>query len=867
MKKKLLLLAVVLMMGIGNVMAVPAHPKQTVMTQPDGSTVTIRLHGDEFLHFTTTDDGYTVVKDNKGYYVYARQEGGQLVPTAQVAHDAGSRTADEEVFLANVTKFLQPEMTSTSAEMAKRASNRGHEVRTARQAAQYDYSQFHGLLILVEYNDRTFSREDYAEILNDMVNQEDYSGYTLENGRKENYYGSVRDYYRDSSNGQFTPEFDIVGPVTVDYSQYAPQGTSNALKILLAALDAVDPEVDFSQYDGDGDGYVDLIYFIMAGNGANYGGNDTRLMWPHRSVIYNPYNYNLIQKDNVFLYDYACSVELQGFTSYPQSVKIDGIGTICHEFSHVLGLPDLYDSNYERDGQSHDPDEWSVMAGGCYLNDSKNPTSYSAYEKYFVGFIGDDDIPTIDAPGSFSLENVATSHTGYRINTPQNKEFFILENRQKTGWDAYLPGHGMLVFRVDRTNDDVWWWNTVNAKASHNYYELVRAGGVDSQNAATDPFPGRGQVTVLNNVTSPANLLSWAGLPCNWGLNNIHESGGIISFDVEDVNMLMEIKLPETMTVPQDVLTAISCEPVPSYAPHELTWSSDNPDVVTVDETGCVTGHSEGTAIVTVEDVSGLSASCTVTVFKATVADNIAAFKALDENEEAVLNLHDAQVVYLYSYGGEESVYVRDESGCIVFSNTGFGLSKNEVLNGAVYGKFESVNKMPRLLTVEGITGEKGFTRTDGEEAQPRRVRLSELTDDDLCDFVTLTDVRVTTVKENNSSYAMAVDEDASAFIYNLFKIKDLSMPKGYETKLFDITGIYGTRLFQVGDNSYSDIYPTEKMKVVGDAPELAVTAVEYDSTTESVYYTLDGCRVKAPTYPGIYLVKHGERMVKVVKR
>ena len=318
-------------------MAVPAHPKPVKVQQPDGTYVTINLHGDEWLNFYTTEDGYSVVRDQRGYFVYAELKDQQLKPTAQVAHDALQRSASEQAFLNNVKKYQAPAMKAERA--AEKAQVQQIQRRTLASRRATSYGNFRGLVVLIQFNDQEFSRSDYAEIADDMLNKENYVGYD-----SEVYTGSVRDYFSDCSGGLFQPQFDVVGPVSVEFSQY--DGRSQSKAIINAAVDAVDDEVDFSQYDGDGDGYVDLVFFLIAGNGSNYTGNDSRLWWPHRSVIKN--NGNYVEKDGVTLLDYASSVELYGWTSDPETVIIDGIGTICHEFSHVLGLPDFYDADYEK---------------------------------------------------------------------------------------------------------------------------------------------------------------------------------------------------------------------------------------------------------------------------------------------------------------------------------------------------------------------------------------------------------------------------------------------------------------------------------------------------------------------------------------
>lgn len=522
--KKVLLLAILQVFALA-VMAVPAHPKPVKVQQPDGSFVTIRLHGDEWMHFTTTEDGYSVVKDQHGYYVYADLKGGKLEATSQVAHDFKQRSATEKAFLTSVSKYQAPAMKAEKAVEKNRVQQQQRRALASRRAT--NYSNFRGLVILVQFTDKTFSRTDYPTIANNMLNKKNYTGYD-----SEEYTGSVRDYFSDNSGGLFQPQFDVVGPVTVNYSQY--NGNDYSLEITNAAIDAVDNQVDFSVYDGDNDGVVDLVYFIIAGNGSNYSGNNSGLWWPHRSCVLEEDNGSYYYKyaDGVQLWDYASSVELCGWTSNPGSVIIDGIGTICHEFSHVLGLPDFYDADYEKSGgQSIHPGDWSVMAGGSYNNNGRTPVGYSLYERYSVGFTAE---PTkITTKGAYTLEPLYLNQKGYRIDSPVANEFFLLENRQQSAfkWDEYLPGSGMLVHRVDQTNMSIWNSNAVNCNPAHNYYEVVRACGT-GMDGEYDVFPGAGGVTELDCNTTPANLKTWSGEETIWGLYSIQENGSNITFTV-----------------------------------------------------------------------------------------------------------------------------------------------------------------------------------------------------------------------------------------------------------------------------------------------------------------------------------------------
>jgi len=501
-------------------LAIPANPTPVRIAQPDGSTVTIRLHGDEWLHFTTTTDDYTVVKDERGYYVYAQLQDGKLLPTNVIAHDADGRDVNETDYLSHVKKYLTPQMEESTAETKKKVQAMQRQTLQRRKAARYDYSKFRGLIILVEFNDRQFSRSDYKELMNDMVNKENYTGFTDTDGKFQACTGSVRDYFHDNSNGVFNPEFDIVGPVTVDYSQ--EDGNKYSYSIMKAAVQAADSLVDYSLYDRDNDGTMDMVYFIVAGTASSSDPDHPNRLWPHRSTFFN---YRL---DGVQIKDYACSTEFIYSEKYNM---LDGIGTFCHEFSHVLGLPDFYDTDYEGSGgESHDPGYWSLMAGGNSLNYARTPCAYSLYERMAVGFT---EPTVINAKGHYTLEQIGTSNTGYRIDSPVEGEYFLLENRQRDyKWDQYLPGSGMLVYRVDETDMTPWNYNTVNNNPDRMYYELLRAGGIEKQNPMYDPFPGKGEVTTLSNETSPAHLRTHDGQDTPWAIHHIAEDNGEISFEV-----------------------------------------------------------------------------------------------------------------------------------------------------------------------------------------------------------------------------------------------------------------------------------------------------------------------------------------------
>ncbi len=873
--RRLLLLAIAMLLCTSMAMAVPARPGTARIAQPDGSMLTVRLVGDEYLHFYTTDDGYSVVRRDDGFYAYAQKGAdGQLVATGRTAHDSAQRTADEQAWLKGVKKRLAPQMTARAArerdaEYVRRAQARQARRAAAAQAPVYNYNNFRGLIILVEFNDRVFSRSNYASMMEDMVNKEDYRGY--DNSQYGRYTGSVRDYFYDNSDGLFSPQFDVVGPVTVDYSQYHPEGFDNMSEITIGALEAADSLVDYSQYDGDGDGMVDMVYFIFAGLGSNMTGNDERLVWPHAGYIYNNNSSSRwVIKDGVYMGRYACSTELLGSANWH---IIDGIGTICHEFSHVLGVMDLYDTDYEKSGgETPHPGEWSIMSGGSYMNNSRTPVGYNIYERYAMGFATPQ---LIGGEGSFTLESVGYSNTGYRLDTPVKKEFFLMENRQQTDkWDRYLPGHGLLVYRVDSTSTNVWQQNNVNVNPKHMYFELLRAGGNNGASAqASDPFPGSRKVTTLNNSTSPANLLTWANKPNKLGLDNIAEKNGIVTFDVLDVNVLKSISLPEEETIGYGLGYQLTETRFPDYAPYTLAWSSSNADVVTVDDHGLLYGKALGEADITVvaNGDAALTATCHVTVEYRPVANSIAEYKAMQDGTAITLMLNDALVVFAQG----SQAYVRDATGALVFENTGLSLKQGDLLNGNVYGRLTMKDNVPHLAAEGSMTHDKGFTVSSGHPVAPREVSVADVTPDDYGDLITL---KATRLFYEQKVAVWAIDGEKKIRLYNTFQLKNVSMSTNVEGKWYDVTGILLTNRLKGATELIDEIAMTVKPTEVEAPPQPdAVAAVAADNShTEVSIFTADGRLVavtttgqltQLPLKPGLYVARTASRSWKMIKR
>ena len=502
--------------------AVPAKRGVLSVTQPDGTEMPVLLMGDEFRHIYLTVDSLPLTTGADGFMQYALYDdnAGRLRASGvRASADARLRSAVEHEVIATLT----PRATRAAMLSPKK------EVRRRRAIAQGGLGLFDSnfpvkgdvkaLVILVNYKDVKFQAPNPSAYFSDMLMKQGFSEYGAT--------GSAYDYFFDNSDGQFRPQFDCYGPVDLpnNRSYYGGNNSNDEDKapeeMIIHAVELLDDEVDFSQYDTDGDGFVDNVYVFYAGRGEADGGG-TNSVWPHSYNIYWGAG-RICQADGVMFDYYACSNEWDG-------AKPDGIGTFVHEFSHVMGLPDLYDVDYEN-AEYVTPGAWSVLDMGNYNNNSRTPAAYSAFERNALGW---NEPRVLDGPADIVLEHILDSNESCLIPTEKDTEFFLLENRQKKGWDAYVPGTGMLIWHIDY-NSRVWQNNKVNINRSHQYVDIVEAGGTANNgiNSAmrSYTFPGSKNVTSFTSSTTPA-LKSWAGKAINLPITDIKESNGKISFKV-----------------------------------------------------------------------------------------------------------------------------------------------------------------------------------------------------------------------------------------------------------------------------------------------------------------------------------------------
>ncbi|MDE7097303.1 MAG: M6 family metalloprotease domain-containing protein, partial [Muribaculaceae bacterium] len=288
----------------------------------------------------------------------------------------------------------------------------------------------------------------------------------------------------------------------------------------------LDDTVDFSQYDRDGDGMIDNVFIFYAGKGEHDSGVKNAV-WPHSWDVAAVHPLEEFVFDGVRLNHYACTCE------YPSGYKRpDGIGTFIHEFSHVMGLPDLYNTNTMTAGYT--PGGWSVMDNGPYNNDRLTPPNYSSFEKCALGWLEYEPLKA----GMNELPDLSSTNIAFALPTEKDNEFFFFENRQQHGNDEFIPGHGMLVWHVDY-NKGAWAANTVNNASSHQRVDIVEADNTRSEATRDgDSFPGVTGNTSLTFDSKP-QLASWAKKRLAYDIEDISESeDGIITFNavVYDTN-------------------------------------------------------------------------------------------------------------------------------------------------------------------------------------------------------------------------------------------------------------------------------------------------------------------------------------------
>ena len=464
--------------------AVPVRRDTITVMQPDGKPLKLVYQGDEYGTFYTTPDGVVMEKGNDGLW-------------------------------------------HRTLALDKPANRR---LPLSAQPGSYKTQTFpvtgspRCLVVLVDFPDRKFSADEgtIIRILDDHYNKKGYTDtITYKYDRFQGATGSVRDYFEAQSYGVFSPRFDIIGPIHASngYAYYGKNtnnipanDSGNAAKLVKEVCDSIKSGslADLLLYDNNFDSEVDMLAVIYAGRGENYNGSDPNTIWPHQ------YDITLTGVPGLTKVNYLLTCEL----FWDSDDIIDGIGIFCHEFSHVLGLPDFYDT---KSGISTCLGSWSVMDYGIYCNSGFAPAGYTAFERYSLGWM---EIPVADAPGRYSLESIDVKADAYRLSTDDDDKFIILENHQKKGWLRYQKESGLLVTTVSYKKS-AWMHNTVNVSARN--YAVIPADNISGkENESGDLYPrySKDSITMFSNPALKVYDGDYITLP----VTGIRNSGGTVSF-------------------------------------------------------------------------------------------------------------------------------------------------------------------------------------------------------------------------------------------------------------------------------------------------------------------------------------------------
>ena len=539
--KKIFITLVCLLSAL-SIKADKAYPFPVDIRQSDGTTLTIVLHGDEYFHFYSTADGVLLVQENGNYYVAQVNEDGTLRPTPLLAHNDGMRTAQEKEYILAQDK----ELFYRCAEEQIQINRVRREPVSASNLEFPHLGSPKAIVILAQFADTPFTLEAPKASFEQYFNNE---GALKDMGRGEaGNISSVKDFFKAMSFGKYEPQFDVYGPVTLPdslkkYGGSNSTGTDeNMSKLFKDACTAMDDSLDYSQYDENNDGYVDLVIIIYAGYSQSVTGNSNECLWPKSG------NCNGGKYDGKSVSRFGINAELNGFPGCYSAApyeRINGIGTLCHEFSHCLGLPDFYPTGNAWKGDNQAMEFWSIMDSGNYLSNGNAPAAYTAWEREALEWL---EIPTLTEAGDLEIAPIDYGGTAYRILNDNNElgsEYFIIENIQNRGYNVRQKGHGLLVYHVNYNAAAFSLSsNSVNNQKGKPRMTVVPADGLlfaqyningttvknsDFYNQlAGDPYPGTSMRTELNDTLDIVNFQVYTGESLNKALENISEENGKI---------------------------------------------------------------------------------------------------------------------------------------------------------------------------------------------------------------------------------------------------------------------------------------------------------------------------------------------------
>ena len=522
--------------------AAPALRGAFTVTQADGTLLTIEQFGDEYYHWTETADGTLVVATRQGYFVAVINEKGELTASDVLAHEAQLRDSKEQQ--------LVNQQATRRALFHQQGQRAQAERRTMSISIKSKYLPHDGspriLTILAAYQDLDFTVNEPKLAFDQYLNGDEIVDLGNMNTLQ---LCSVRQYFNTCSNGLFTPQFDVVGPVKLpqDMEYYGGKEAGGSddkfYQLCKDAYQAVKDSVDdWSLYDNDNDGNVELVCIIYAGYGQNQGGENSTI-WAKAS------RQNIAIDNNMRITFFNCSSELFNPTkneSHDYSWYINGTGAFIHEMSHCMGLTDLYQTNGTY-ADNQGMESWSIMDYGLYNRNGFAPSSYNAWEREVMGW---DMMEPISAPTQVNLlKPWEDGGMAYKIvNDSNDNEYIVIENIQKQGLNKYARGHGLLVYHVAYPYSEINMTDHPNNTVGHPAVAVVPASGLFininltknggpytlsewTASMASAPFPGESAVNELTLQQKLPNYVFYSGDSLNVELHNITESEEGISFD------------------------------------------------------------------------------------------------------------------------------------------------------------------------------------------------------------------------------------------------------------------------------------------------------------------------------------------------
>ncbi|WP_308007390.1 M6 family metalloprotease domain-containing protein [uncultured Prevotella sp.] len=417
-----------------------------IIKQADGTTITVRAYGDEDLSYFLASDGTLLYQEGTNFYIAGVKADGTLYSTGVLAHEPSMRTIKEisAIKAQNAKAFYNSMETQAKANKVRR------EPMTPDNSLLPSLGKHKIPVILVEFSDVEFSVENPKATFDKYLNGKELFNKETDPEMGQNY-ASVAKYFKDMSFGKFEPEFEVYGPVNLGkpLATYGAGYSSqeNMGLLLTDACTAVDDEVDFTQYDSNDDGNIDLIYIIYAGFSQSIAGNSTDCIHPKSGYLSLAKSF-----DGMDVKRYGVNNELNGTPAdQANGPIINGIGLFCHEFSHCMGLPDLYpkSGSIAEACINQNMDYWSLMDAGEYTANGYRPTAYTAWERERLGWM---EIGTLTGPSNVELKSLDEGGAAFRIYNDKDEtghEYYIVENVQNNGWNKNLFGNGLMVTHVD----------------------------------------------------------------------------------------------------------------------------------------------------------------------------------------------------------------------------------------------------------------------------------------------------------------------------------------------------------------------------------------------------------------------------------